>query len=232
MKKIIALMFMLAELTITKGAKANTIVNSLGQITPNTQFSVFGSGGLAISRYQLVGPEFVLTQPTILTEVGGFVNNCDQIISGEPICPGTLPFTVQIRPSLNGVPDLSNIIRSFVLSHDNDPLTISYEFVAPDLLLEPGVYFALFAPQDFDGGFLLESISNPPYSGERISIGAINFYNDPTTVSVEQRTSVVRILGTPSAEPASVPEPSSAFALISMSLIGLLSYNRCRPKPL
>ncbi len=228
MKKILTVMFMLVELTIAKGAKASTIVDSLGQITPNTRFSVFGSAGLVISSQQLVGPEFVLTQPTILTEIGGFVNNCGQIISGQPICPETLPFTVQIRPSLNGVPDLFNTIGSFVLSHDNDPLTISYEFVAPNILLEPGAYFALFAPQGLDTGFLLD-ISNPPYKGESVNIGILNFYETPRSV-VEQRTVAVRILGTSSTEPTPVFEPSSTFALIGVGLMGLLSHNRCRRK--
>src|SRR6185295_10694906 len=85
-----------------------SIVDSLGTATPATQFSVVGTGGLSILDFQFVGPKFTLTQPTTLTEIGGFVN-CD-----IPEC-STLPFTVQIRPSTNGVPDASTVLASFVL---------------------------------------------------------------------------------------------------------------------
>ena len=203
MKKILTVIFMLVELTITEGAKASTIVDSLGQATPNTQFSIFGSSGPGISSGQLVGPEFVLTQPTILTEIGGFVNNCSQIIGGQPFCPGTLPFTVQIRPSLNGVPDLFNTIGSFVLSNDDDPLTISYEFVAPNLSLEPGAYFALFASQGLDSGYLLHNTfnpDNPDYEAESVNLGFLVFDETPRSL-VEQAKAAVRILGTSSTEP-------------------------------
>ncbi|GET35352.1 PEP-CTERM sorting domain-containing protein [Microseira wollei] len=228
MKNFLAMMFVLVGLTIPQEAKAITIVDSLGQATPSTRFSVFGSAGLAISPTQFVGPEFVLTQPTILTEIGGFVNNCGTIILGQPDCPNTLPFTVQIHSSLNGVPDLSNTIKNFTLSHDNDPLVISYESVALNLLLEPGVYFALFAPQGSDSGFLLENISNPPYRGELVTIGGFNFVGSGAFVD-ERRTSAVRILGVPSSQPTSVPEPST-LALIGTGFVSLLSHNRSRRK--
>jgi hypothetical protein len=222
MKKIFAIMFMLVGLTIPQGSKASIIVDSLGQATPDTQFSIFGSAGLSILTDQLVGPEFVLTQPTILTEIGGFVNNCAQVIAGQPNCPNTLPFTVQIHPSLNGVPDPFNTIGNFTLSHDNAPLITSYEFVSPNLLLQPGDYFALFAPQGSDAGFLLENTVNPPYRGVLTSIGII--YS--AGAFVEQRSAAVRILGTPASEPTSVPDPNTLLALTSMGLIGLLSHRQ------
>jgi hypothetical protein len=61
---------------------ANTtvsIIDTLEQATPATQFDVFGSGGQAVSTHEFTGPEFTLTQSTVLTEIGGFVNNCISI---------------------------------------------------------------------------------------------------------------------------------------------------------
>src|SRR5207249_6246035 len=62
---------------------------SLGAATPTTQFSVFGAGGSSVLSFQFVGPEFVLTQPTTIMEIGGFLNNCKSFVAGVPQCPGT-----------------------------------------------------------------------------------------------------------------------------------------------
>jgi uncharacterized membrane protein len=183
------------------------IVNNLGVATPTTQFGIFESSGLTISPRQFVGPEFVLTEPTLITEIGGFVNNCKQIINGVPLCPSTLPLTVQIRPAaVNGFPDPSTILGEFSLSHEDDPLIVSYESVAPNIILEPGTYFALFAPQLDDVGLLLSSASNPfDYQGEAlIPIGTFN----PST-----------------GLPANVP-PSLDVARIAVRILGIAPVSR------
>lgn len=226
MKKILPIIFLLLGLAIPQKAKAIPIVDSLGEATPETKFSVFGTAGLAITPDQFVGPQFVLTQPTIITEIGGFMNNCDEIILGEPNCPNRLPFTVQIHSSQNGLPDLFNTIKRFTLSDDNDPLVVSYESVSLNLLLEPGVYFALFAPQGSNAGFLLENASNPPYQGKLATIGGFNFSGSGAFVE-QSRASAVRVLGVPSS--TSVPEPST-LAMIGTGLIALLANNRSRRK--
>lgn len=175
------------------GRSALSLVDALGAATPATQFSVFGSAGTSILSSQFVGPEFILTQPTTITEIGGFVNNCGSIVAGSPQCPGTLPFTVQIRPSRNGIPDAATVLASFALSHDDDPLVISYESVAPNLTLGPGSYFAMFAPQGNDAGFLLGNASDP----FRYQAGSIRFgIFDPGTgiSSAETNMGAVRIL--------------------------------------
>src|SRR4026209_1474801 len=71
-----------------------SILDSLSTATPSTEFSVFGSNGTGISFAQFVRPKFTLTQPTTITEIGAFVNNCVSIIGGVPFCPNTLPLTV------------------------------------------------------------------------------------------------------------------------------------------
>ena len=185
------------------GTTTLSLVDALGAATPATRFSVFGSSGLAILSFQFVGPEFILTQSTTITEIGGFVNNCDSIDAGVPQCPGTLPFTVQIRPSKNGTPDSETVLASFALSHDDDPLVISYESVATSLTLGPGSYFALFAPQESDAGVLLGNASDPfNYQAGLITLGVFNPATG--TSSAEANRGAVRILGAPATPQAAV----------------------------
>lgn len=178
------------------GADTVTIIDSLGDATPHTHFQTSGAGGQGITTDQFVGPEFTLTEPTVLTEIGAFVNNCKSIISGRPLCPNTLPFTVQIRPSINGVPDTSTVLATFILSHNRSPVIISYESVTINFALEAGTYFALFAPQDDDAGFLLDIASTPfNYQAESITLG---FLIPSTGISfASQLSGAVRILGSP-----------------------------------
>lgn len=178
-----------------------SILDALGAATPTTQFSVFGSSGGSVLPFQFLGPEFTLTQPTSITEIGGFLNNCKS--SAFPECPGTLPLIVQIRPSTNGLPDGSSILASFTLSHDNDPLVISYESVAINVTLGPGSYFALFAPQGSDEGFLLAGASVPfSYQAGSVTMGVFNPITG--TSSVEAQRGAVRILGAPATPQAAI----------------------------
>ena len=182
--------------TVVPGNTASiSILDSLTVATPSTQFSTSGSNGTSILPTQFVGPKFTLSQPTTITEIGAFVNNCISIIGGVPFCPDTLPLTVQIRPATTlGVPDASVVLASFVLSHDNDPLTISYESVAINLLLQPGSYFALFAPQGADQGFLLRQATSPfGYLAGSIEMGVL--FPLTSNASVSTQFGAVRILG-------------------------------------
>jgi hypothetical protein len=195
------------------GTSTLSLLDALGAATPATQFSVFGSGGSTIVSSQFVGPEFILTQPTTIREIGGFVNNCGTIVAGSPQCPGTLPFTVQIRSSRNGIPDAATVLASFALSHDDNPLVISYESVAPNLTLGPGSYFAMFAPQGSDAGLLLDNASDPfNYQAGSITLGIL----DPSTgiSSAFANTGAVRILGAQAT-------PQAAIHLL-MSHVGTL----------
>jgi hypothetical protein len=177
-----------------RAADTFPVVNTLGAADPTTTFSVFGAGGQPISGSDLAGPKFELSQPAVITEIGAFVNNCETIVGDEPRCPGTRPFTVQIRPSLNGVPDPSSVLATFVLSHDDDPLVVSYESVSPDLSLGAGTYFALFAAQGADAGFLAGFASSPfAYLAGSTTLG----FRDPTTGDsfASEQFAAVRILG-------------------------------------
>lgn len=94
---------------------------------------------------RISGPEFTLDERTTLTEVGAFVESCAFIDFGCPV--GTPPFAVEIRRSVDGIPDTATALGRFVLSDDGDPTIVSYESTEPDLTLAPGSYFALFGPQ-------------------------------------------------------------------------------------
>ncbi len=173
---------------------AVTIVNTLGTASPDGTFDVFGSGGQGISDGGFVGPRFTLAERTVVTEIGGFLNNCETIIAGIPQCPDTQPFTVQIRPSVGGAPDPSKVLATLVLSHDDDPLVVSFESVEDHLILPPGSYFALFAPQGEDGGFLMGFASAPSaYQAGTTPMGFL----DPSSGQALASDSIaaVRILG-------------------------------------
>ena len=153
-----ALVFALGASAAPASGDPLTLVDTLGTATPTTTFNFAGGGGQGIFAEQKVGPRFVLTQPTVITEIGGIVNNCKTILAGVPQCPDTAPLVVQIVPLVDGLPDVQNVLATFVLSHDNDPLTFSYESVNPNLQLGAGTYFAPFGAQNEDVG----SLANAP----------------------------------------------------------------------
>jgi hypothetical protein len=106
----------------------------------------------------MIGPEIGLTQPTRITEIGGFVNNCFPYID----CSPGIPLQVQIRPAPNQLPDLTNIIASFSLSTDNDKASFAYESVRPDIILPAGYYYILFVePEPTSLGALMSSATSP-----------------------------------------------------------------------
>jgi len=179
----------------TSGTEVVSILDGLGAATPSTHFSVFGTAGSAIFSLQLTGPEFVLTEPTDIIEIGAFLNNCEVILFGVPQCPTTMPLTVQIRPVLNGSPDPGVVLASFTLSHDDNPLVISYESVAANFTLGPGSYFALFNAQGSDVGFLLSEATDPfNYQAGPINLGIL--FPSTGTSAASPGRGAVRILGT------------------------------------
>jgi hypothetical protein len=198
--------------TSPAGASDIAVIDTLGAATPTTMFSIFGSGGAAILDSQFVGPQFTLSEETVITEIGGFVNNRTS----------TLPFTVQVRPSLGGAPDPSTVVATFVLSNDADPLVVSFESVMTSLTLEPGTYFALFAPEDADQGFLLAGASSPfDYQAGVTTLGFL----DPTTgtSSASDQFGAVRILGHTAAQISIDIRPDSSTNSIKLSSLGKIT---------
>jgi uncharacterized membrane protein len=97
------------------------LIDHLGVAIPDTRFGVLGSSGLTISPHQCVGPELMLTEPTLLTKIGGFVNNRQQIINGVPLSPSTRPLTVLIQPDdIHGFPDPAIVLGELSFSHEHE----------------------------------------------------------------------------------------------------------------
>ena len=63
------------------------IVNNLGIATLTRQFGDPGSSGLTISPRQFVGPQFIATESTLITEIGGFANNSRSAVRILGIAP-------------------------------------------------------------------------------------------------------------------------------------------------
>ncbi len=176
-----------------------TVIDTLGSATPSTRFDISGSYGLGISDAQYIGPKFVLTSTTLISEIGGFLANSNA---------SRRALTVQIRPSRGGVPDPNTILASFTLPHDNDALVISYQSVATNLTLEAGTYFALFVPQSGDAGWYLLGGSNEVgYLAGSTSMGILN--PSTGTASTFDERGAIRILANcPTSPPTPTPTPT------------------------
>lgn len=174
-----------------------TILDTLKGTSTSTRFSVFGTGGQGLGISLLTGPMFTLTQTTTITEIGGFLNNCTSIIGGVPQCPDPSPLIVQIRPADGGVPDLETILGTFTLTHDDDPLAVSYESAEMNLTLEPGTYFAMFASSAPDeAGFLLSIASSPfGFAADEVTLGFLRLDDGTSARSSTPLKAAVRILG-------------------------------------
>jgi len=174
-----------------------TLVDTLGAATPQTVFSIPGTSGQAVALTQFVGPRFTLTEPSVIVRVGGFLNNCRAIGAGVPECPDTRPLVVQIRREVNGAPDPVLVVAAVPLSDDADPLTVSFESASlDDVVLEPGTYYALFAPQQaLDGGFLLGQQSAVGYLAGVATVGYVSperAFSEPAMVAVQVIAKPVR----------------------------------------
>ena len=166
--RLVAILILSLGLSGVEPGSANasstiSILDTLGAAGPGTTFSALGSGGVSILDTQYVGPRFSLAHRAVITEIGAFVNT------------GHGAARVQIRRSVNGVPDPSTVLATFVLSDDGDPSVVSYESVAVHLKLRAGSYFALFAPPPSDEGSLLCCASSPfTYRADLVPTGFLN----------------------------------------------------------
>ncbi|HUR49385.1 MAG TPA: HYR domain-containing protein [Acidimicrobiales bacterium] len=163
-----------------------TIVDTLGAAAPTTTFPLGPADGWTIGTSQFVGPEFTLTQRTVISEIGGF------IAGGVFSPPGQARLLVEIRPSVNGNPDPSSVLGTFALSTDNTPFTTSYESVSPNFALGAGSYFALFTqPAESPGSYFLLAHAG----GYTAGVPALGALCGGTPCSMQGTPAAVRILG-------------------------------------
>jgi hypothetical protein len=164
------------------------ILDTLGAATPTTKFSVFGTSGISILPTQSVGPCFTLAQETVITEIGGFIGIDFSV-------PQSLPFIVQIRPPSGAGVDASTVLATFVLSNNTNPLVVSFESVGTKLILEAGTYFAMFASQDGNQGFVLANAESPfAYTAGTTTFGILSQVPLVQNVTFPE-AAAVRILG-------------------------------------
>jgi len=193
----------------TQASDTFTIVDTLGAATPSTTFAKITGSSLGFWHIQFfffVGPKFTLTEETEITEIGGFID----------VFEGTLPVVVQIRPTdANGFPDLTSVLATFVLSNDNDPSLISYEFATPNLTLGAGTYWALFAlPDGGEASLLINffSATGVEYQSGSTTMGFVRPFEGQSGLTLLPR-GAVRILGrvttpTCNGKPATIVGPS------------------------
>jgi hypothetical protein len=138
-------------------ASAVTLVDNLGEANTSSRFAEEGRQGYALAFDQSLGLQFQVTQPTVLTEVGGFVQSLPSYASE------TTDVIVEIHPAHpNGLPNRTEVLASAPVSAQTDPRFITYQRAKFATLLQPGTYYALFAladqtPPAVSEAFLLSS---------------------------------------------------------------------------
>jgi len=168
---------------ITIPGPLTAIVDTLGAATPAVTFGVPGSGGVTIYDRQNAGPLFSVAERTLVTEIGGF------------FAYNRAPLRVEIRPSVDGVPDVSTVLATFELPMSGTGPTVSYVAVTPGVVLPPGTYFAMFASQTGDVGSLLGTASVPfEYRAGSTPMGFLDAIEGTSSASPSEYIAV-RILG-------------------------------------
>lgn len=198
-------------------ARADTIMDALGDFTTADAIPNPGTGGQGLADSLQLGPFFHLSGRTRITEIGGFLNTCSNILINPDCDPAA--FFVDIRPSFFGIPDLNNLLGTFALPLDSDPLTSTYLSVDPQLVLPAGDYFAMFRAAGGSGDNYLVGDSNGLFADFTI----LGITQGPEVIVVRAAT---RILGEP--EPSPIPEPGSLIlALSGLTLAAFARRNRC-----
>lgn len=212
----------IVSLLIGAGAAADPVttgsivlVDTIGSMSLDTKFTS-GWGGwpvFGIHSYggKYGGPQFTLTRPMVLTNVGAFISNCETLVAGVPDCNVALPIMVQIRPALasqEDAPDPSRVLATYPLSNDNDPFTVSFESASFRLPLEAGIYYALFAPPDDEGGAILDYAQEPLFRAGSAIFGTFEPVTGTSSVSRMERGAVL-------VTAAPVPEPSTIVLVVA-----------------
>ncbi len=181
------------------------IVDTLGSATPATEFDPDWVGFTDVAEHQNLGPAFTLNVPTRITEIGDFFGT-----------PASL--RVDIRRSVDGRPDPSAVVATFELWGAVRPEPgAAYLSAAPDVVLPPGTYFAMFAPSggvDPGRGLVSNGIAPFDYRGTEAVFGWLDATSGSTWTSTD--TLPARVLGRPASPtetPIALPAPTPQASL-------------------
>jgi hypothetical protein len=134
-----------------------TLLDNLGDADSRSRIAEEGRDGYSVAFDQSVGLLFHVTRPTVVTEVGGFVQ------SRASFTPGPADVIVEIHPTLpDGRPDRDSVLAAAPVSPQEDPLFITFQRARFRTFLRPGDYYALFAL----------AVQTPPATEDAVAVGA------------------------------------------------------------
>lgn len=152
-----------------------TLLDNLGDASTRSRLAVEGRNGISIAFDQSIGLRFEVTRPTVVTEVGGFVETFGV---GDPRAADVL---VEIHPAHpDGRPDRDTVLASASIAPRPSVEVITYQAAPVRALLAPGVYYALFAADDDAAPGTIDVIAVG--SGQRITRGGLVPYAAPTAI--------------------------------------------------
>jgi len=139
-----------------RGVQLVTLLDNLGDATTASRIAEEGRDGYSIAFDQSVGLLFHIERPTVLKEVGGFVQS---LASYQPEPADVI---VEIHPTLaDGRPDRLTVLASAPVSDQQDPKFITYQLARFNTFLRPGDYYALFAL----------AVQQPPAIQDGVAVG-------------------------------------------------------------
>jgi hypothetical protein len=133
-----------------------TLADTLGAAGTTGRITEQSRDGSAVAFDQSVGLAFEVTRPTLLTEVGGYVQSDS---STQP----PVEVVVEIHPARpNLAPNRDVVLASAPVEPQADPRFVTYQRALFATVLQPGTYYALFAVID----------STPPTGRDAILVGS------------------------------------------------------------
>jgi hypothetical protein len=155
--------------------KVVTVLDNLGDADTTTRLTVAGRDGISIAFDQSVGLRFEVIRPTVITEVGGFVETFGV---GDPRAADVL---VEIHPAHpDGRPNRDTVLASASIAPRPDVSVITYQAASLRVLLRPGLYYALFAADEDAPPGVIDVIAVG--SGLRIVGDGVVPYAAPTVI--------------------------------------------------
>lgn len=172
----------------------------------SSQYSLFSNTGYALegegSEFPLsLGPQFLVSQPTIIREVGAFLY-FGALANGMRTRANGPGLSVSVyTEGETGPPCVGCRLGTFALTNTGDELSFAFEHAAVNLYLTPGRYYAMFHPTGMDLGSIMRG---------NISVPVASIEDGSTLMNAAVP---VRIIG------HEVPEPRTTVALLILVIV-------------